>query len=278
MNPYLKTLRIKHWVKNLFLFAAPFFGGRLFEESTLHLALPAFLSFSFAASSVYVFNDIQDIERDKFHPEKKKKPITTGEISKTSAYIIAFSFMIISLTISYIISTNYSYFVLLYIVIHVFYSIYLKQIPIIDIFCIASGFVIRVFAGGEAFKIEVSRWLFLTMFMISLVLAIGKRLSEVKELKENATTHRKSLGQYSERFLKDALVISASASLICYALYTVEQSINLVFTLPVVTFGLLRYLMIVDRGFGDPTEALTRDKYLIITVIIWLLLVGVLKY
>lgn len=278
MTPYLKALRIKHWVKNLFLFSAPFFGGRLFEEQTLNLALPVFLSFSFGASSVYVFNDIQDIERDRIHPMKREKPIIKGEISKVSAYIFAFSLMLVSLLISYKISINYFYFVGLYIIIHVFYSVYLKKIPIVDIFCIASGFVIRVFAGGEAFNTEVSKWLFLTMFMISLGLATGKRLSEVKELKEDANIHRTSLKHYSENFLKDTLLVSASASLICYGLYTIEQSVNLVYTLPVVTFGLLRYLMIADKGFGDPTDALTRDGYLFITVILWLFLVWALRY
>lgn len=252
------------------MFSAPFFGGRLFEESILNLAFPTFISFSFCSSSVYIFNDIQDIERDRYHPKKKNKPITTGEISKTSAYIISFSLMVISLLISYRITKNYFYFVCLYMFIHIFYSTYLKKLPIIDIFCIASGFVIRVFAGGEAFNIEVSRWLFLTMFMISLVLATGKRLSEIKELKEDATMHRKSLQHYSEGFLKDALIVSSSSSLICYALYTVEQSVNLVFTLPVVTFGLLRYLMITDKGLGDPTDALTKDWCLVVTVVVWL--------
>lgn len=278
MTPYLKTLRIKHWVKNFFLFAAPFFGGRLFEESILFLALPAFLSFSFAASSVYVFNDIQDIEKDRFHPKKSKRPIASGQINKTSAYMLSFFLMLISLILSFKIGSYFFYFIILYLFIQISYSIYLKTAPILDIFCIASGFVIRVLAGGAAFDVEVSRWLLLTMFMISLVLATGKRLGEVSMLNEKIVEHRKSLNKYSISTLKEILIISSSAALIAYSLYTVEQFHRLIYTIPVVTFGLFRYLMISKQGIGDPTEAMTKDKWLAVTILLWVFIVWLIRY
>lgn len=154
----------------------------------------------------------------------------------------------------------------------------MKDIAILDIFCIAIGFVIRVMAGGKAFHIDVSPWLFATMFMISLVLASGKRLSETRLLPDNASHHRNSLNDYSEGFLKDILIISSGTAIVTYALYTVEQSQELIFTIPVVVFGLFRYLRLANSGIGDATEALMKDFQLAITVIVWLGLVAILRY
>ncbi|NWF97488.1 MAG: decaprenyl-phosphate phosphoribosyltransferase [Nitrospirae bacterium] len=278
MISYLKVLRIKHWIKNLFLFAAPFFGGKLFEESTLHLALPAFISFSFCASSIYIFNDIRDIERDRVHPEKRNRPIASGKIRKNIAYLLSAFLFSISLILSFKIGFYFFYFIILYFLVQVGYSIYLKTIPILDIFCIASGFVIRVLAGSAAFNVEPSRWLLLTMFMISLVLATGKRLGEVSLLEDKIAEHRNSLNSYSISTLNEILVISSSAALIAYSLYTVEQFRKLIYTVPVVTFGLFRYLMISKQGMGDPTKAMTHDKLLAATILIWLLLVWYMRY
>jgi len=278
MISYLKVLRIKHWIKNLFLFAAPFFGGKLFEESTLHLALPAFISFSFCASSIYIFNDIRDIERDRVHPEKRNRPIASGKIRKNIAYLLSAFLFSISLILSFKIGFYFFYFIILYFLVQVGYSIYLKTIPILDIFCIASGFVIRVLAGSAAFNVEPSRWLLLTMFMISLVLATGKRLGEVSLLEDKIAEHRNSLNSYSISTLNEILVISSSAALIAYSLYTVEQFHKLIYTVPVVTFGLFRYLMISKQGMGDPTKAMTHDKLLAATILIWILLVWYMRY
>ena len=278
LTGYIKELRIKHWVKNLFLFAAPFFGGVLFKDSTLYLALPAFVSFSLCASAGYIINDIVDIKIDLLHPKKSRRPVASGAISKNNAVLIALMLTVISLFISFRISPNFFGFIVLYLLIQTAYSIYLKRIAVADIFCIASGFVIRVLAGGAAFNVEVSRWLLLTMFMISLVLAAGKRLGEVRLLNERAEAHRKSLDVHFISTLNEILLISSAGSLIAYSLYTVEQFPNLIYTVPVVTFGLFRYLLISKKGGGDPTEALTGDKWLALTVLLWLFMTGFLRY
>ena len=275
---YFTLLRPKHWVKNLFLFAAPFFGGTLFSKTTLLISLPAFMAFSLCASAVYIFNDIQDVEYDRFHPKKKKRPVASGSISKGNALFFSLILSMISLVLSYEISSVFLCFLLSYLAIQVIYSLFLKNMAVLDIFCIASGFVIRVLAGGSAFHVEVSRWLLLTMFMISLVLASGKRLAEVRLLQEKAEEHRKSLDVYSVATLNEILLISSTGSLMAYALYTVEQFPNLIYSVPVVTFGLFRYLLISKKGGGDPTEALTGDKWLAAIVIVWLLMIGVLRY
>lgn len=278
LTDYIRELRIKHWVKNLFLFAAPFFGGVLFKDSTLYLALPAFVSFSLCASAVYIINDIVDIKTDLHHPKKSRRPIASGAISRKNAVLIALMLTVTSSFMSFRISPTFFALIALYFLIQTAYSIYLKHIAVADIFCIASGFVIRVLAGGAAFNVEVSRWLFLTMFMIALMLAAGKRIGEAVLLNENAQAHRKSLDKNFIKTLNEIFLISAAGSLIAYALYTIEQSPKLIYTVPVVTFGLFRYLLISKKGGGDPTDALTGDKWLALTVLLWLFMTGYLRY
>jgi decaprenyl-phosphate phosphoribosyltransferase len=275
---YLFLLRPKHWIKNLFLFAAPFFGGTLFSEAVLRTALPAFIAFSLCASAGYILNDVSDTESDKLHAKKKTRAIASGTIRKGNAWILSVIVGIVSLITAFRISLVFLFFILLYFSIQLTYSLYLKHIPIVDIFCIASGFVIRVLAGGAAFDVAVSQWLLLTMFMISLVLAAGKRIGEVNTLNEKAEEHRKSLVYYSLVSLNEILLIASAASLIAYALYTIEQFRSLVYTVPIVTFGLFRYIMLSKQGLGDPTDAMTRDKWLALTVVLWLFLVGLIRY
>lgn len=275
---YLKLLRPRHWLKNLFLFAAPFFGGALLQEDVLLLAFPVFLSFSLSASSIYIFNDIVDRDKDRLHPQKRLRPIASGTITPGKAVFLMLFLSGPSLYLSFMIQKSFFLYIVLYLLIQVAYSIKFKNIAILDIFCIAAGFVIRVMAGGEAFQVRVSPWLFSTMFMISLVLATGKRISESEELRDNASLHRESLNHYTRGLLKNMLIISSSASIICYALYTIEQSRELVYTLPIVTFGLFRYLMVSEKGLGDATDAMLTDRQLSVTVILWLVMVWLLRY
>ena len=278
LKNYLSLLRPKHWIKNLFLFAAPFFGGTLLSETTVKLALPAFVAFSLSASAGYILNDVSDVENDKLHDKKKKRAIASGSVRKENAWIFAVLLGISSLIIAFKISLLFLFFIIFYFSIQITYSLYLKEIPIVDIFCIASGFVLRVLAGGAAFNVTVSQWLLITMFMISLVLAAGKRIGEVNTLHEKVEEHRKSLSYYSRSTLNEILSIASAASLIAYALYTIEQAYNLVYTVPIVTFGLFRYIMLSKQGLGDPTDAMTKDKWLTGTVVTWLLLVWVIRY
>lgn len=275
----IKVLRIRHWIKNFLLFAAPFFAGTLFANETLMMALPVFLAFSFCASSIYIFNDINDYQKDRLHPEKKYRPIASNRISMTQASLLSIVMIVPSLILSYSIAPDFFYLITGYVIIQVAYSLYLKNIAVIDIFCIAMGFVIRVLAGGAAFGVEVSHWLMLSMFMISLVLASGKRLSEVSLLHENASRHRKSLeNTASVSTLGEILIISSASSLIAYALYTVEMYQNLIYTIPIATFGLFRYIVLSKQAMGNPTQALTKDKWLIMTIVMWLFFVWFIRY
>ena len=275
---HIKILRIRHWIKNLLLFAAPFFGGNLFLDKTVLMALPVFLAFSCCASAAYIFNDIRDYKKDRLHPVKKERPIASNGISIPQSSLLAISLLVSSLILSYSIAPAFFYLMLSYIFIQIAYSLRLKDIAVVDIFCIASGFVIRVLAGGAAFHVEVSPWLLLTMFMISLVLASGKRIGEASLLNGDAVRHRKSLEHSYVSSLNEILLISSASSLIAYALYTVEMYQSLVYTIPIATFGLFRYMVLSKQGMGDPTEALTKDRWLAVTVIVWLVAVGLIRY
>jgi 4-hydroxybenzoate polyprenyltransferase len=274
----LKLLRPRHWIKNLFIFAPPFFADRLFSIINIRLCLLTFIGFSLAASSIYILNDIRDYKNDIFHPEKKKRPIAAGIVNRTTALIISGVLAVIAIIIASMAGRLFLYFVILYMLIQIAYSLFIKEMAIGDIFSIASGFVIRVLAGTVAFDITPSKWLMLTMFMISTVLAVGKRFQEITLLNDNAHLHRKTSLKYSKELLNEYLMISSGASLIAYSMYTIEQLNMMVYTVPVVMFGLFRYLMVSKLGLGDPTEALTKDKVLAVTVIIWLVLVGIIIY
>ncbi|MFQ5560639.1 MAG: decaprenyl-phosphate phosphoribosyltransferase, partial [Nitrospinota bacterium] len=273
MKNFFALLRPKHWTKNLFVLAAPFFGGQLANRDVL-LGLPvAFACFSLCAGAVYILNDLKDLKQDRLHPEKKKRPLASGKILKKDAVFVMGILFLVSLGASFFISFSFFCWVFLYAFIQTAYSFSLKHVPLIDIFCIAAGFIIRIFAGGAAFEIEVSSWLFITMLMISLMLAAGKRGSETALLQNRVTEHRRSLSRDFSSTLHEILLISSSTSLMAYSLYTVEQSPELIYTVPVVTFGLFRYLMLAKTGLGDPTSALTKDRCLGGTVLIWLTLV-----
>ncbi|MCI4624575.1 MAG: decaprenyl-phosphate phosphoribosyltransferase [Candidatus Magnetoovum sp. WYHC-5] len=275
---YVTLLRPKHWIKNLLIFAAPFFAGVVFQSRSLFHAIPSFFAFCACASTVYIINDIVDRKKDSFHPKKKSRPIACGCVSIREALVLAALLFMLTIIVAYMMGLQFLFYTLLYLVIQAGYTFYLKDRALVDIFAIASGFVIRVMAGGAAFDIVVSNWLLLTMFMVSLMLASGKRLGEVYLLTVNADVHRKSLSEYTKSTLKEILVISSSSSLIAYALYTIEESPQLIYTVPVATFGLFRYLMVSKIGFGDPTDALFSDKWLLITLILWMALVAIIRY
>ncbi|MBF0568718.1 MAG: decaprenyl-phosphate phosphoribosyltransferase [Nitrospirae bacterium] len=278
LNNIIRLLRPKHWVKGMFLFAAPFFGGELLSWGTLSAAPIAFLAFSFAASASYIINDIADRKTDRLHPDKRQRPIASGEVSIATGTAIVALLLTVSAAMSYFINYTFLAYIIVYLSIQTFYSMSFKNTAVLDIFCIASGFVVRVLAGGAAFAVPISDWLFLSMFMISLMLATGKRIGEAKLLHENAAAHRESLTGFTPGLLNDILLITAAASLVFYAMYTIEQYKNFLYTVPVVTFGLFRYLMLAKEGRGDPTDAMTGDRLLSLTVILWLLSVGIIRY
>lgn len=270
---YLKILRLHQWLKNLMLFFPPFLGGALLQPGMLSRGVVPFLAFSFASSAVYVFNDIMDLERDREHPEKSCRPLASGIINKTQAVALMVVLLLGGVFLGGQTSSRFLLFILLYLLISALYSLGLKNRPIADIFCITSGFVLRLYAGGLVFGVLVSDWLFLTVFLLALFLSVGKRYSESLSLGEDAGKHRRALEAYPDGFLEGSMYMAGAAVLVTYSMYVVNKPL-LVYTVPLCMFGLLRYLFCVKSGRnGDPTQALLRDGPLLAIGIFWVLMV-----
>ena len=278
MLKYVSLLRPHQWIKNLLLLFPPFFGGTILDQELVTKLFPALFAFCTAASASYIINDVRDVEKDKKHAIKRDRAIANGDISAGAALLLAFILFLTALVTSFIFSPGFGAYLSVYLIISLSYTFFLKDIVIIDIFFISFGFLIRVLAGGEAFGTEVSSWLFMTVFLVSLFLATGKRAGELISMGDDAGDHRRSLAAYSISFLEGTLWFSASAALVTYGLYTLEQQSGLFYTVPLAAFGLLRYIYIVKEGRGDPTDALLKDPQLLAVGIIWAIVIGMIVY
>ncbi|MEO5357965.1 MAG: UbiA family prenyltransferase [Nitrospirae bacterium YQR-1] len=250
----------------------------IFIKQNIPVSILSLISFSFASSAMYIFNDLRDCKADTLHPQKAQRPLASGGISKSEAAWLIAGLTIMSVVCSLFLNNGVTVCLCLYLILQFGYSMYFKHIAVLDLFFIASGFVLRVFAGGAAYNVEISKWLFLTMFMVSLTLAAGKRIAETAFLELDAAKHRRVLSLYPSGLLNEVLIITSSSALICYMLYTIEQQSRLVFTVPVVTFGLIRYMALSKVNQGDPTDALAHDPQLAVTVVVWLALVALFRY
>jgi len=283
-----KLYRIPQWIKNLFVFVPLIFSKHLFDQNYFLSASLAFLIFCFASSFVYIINDIVDVESDKLHRTKKNRPIAAGLITRANAMNSAIGFIILIL----ILMQNFNFYFMIsvstFLILNVLYSFFLKNIVLLDIFSIAAGFMIRVFAGAFAINVEISSWLILTTMFISLFLAVMKRRSELSlvENTEFAAT-RKVLGQYSKSFTDQMGTIASAGVIVCYALYTVSertvsvfQTDKLIYTTPFVVFGIFRYMYLVyiNKKGENTTQLLITDPAMIINVILYLLTTTLIIY
>uniref|UniRef100_A0A831UFQ6 Decaprenyl-phosphate phosphoribosyltransferase n=1 Tax=Geobacter metallireducens TaxID=28232 RepID=A0A831UFQ6_GEOME len=276
---YVKLLRPQQWLKNLMLFFPPFLAGSLLDPQVSVNGVPALVAFCLASSAGYILNDILDLDNDRLHPLKRHRPLSAGSIKPvTAATLAAVLFFGAAGIAASNLSLRFLLFLLLYLLITVTYSLKVKNIPLLDVFCIATGFLIRLLAGGEAFAVPVSDWLFLTVFLLALFLSIGKRLTEKCSLGSDAERHRKSLSGYPEGFLEGAMYLTGGAVLVTYSLYTISRG-QLLHTVPLCCFGLLRYIMRVKTGrSGDPTESLLKDPALLLISFFWVISISVLVY
>ena len=271
---WISLLRPHQWLKNLMLFFPPFLGGTLLQEGTALQGVVPFIVFSLASSSGYIINDLMDCEKDRNHPRKVNRPLASGKISPAVAQLFAIVLAVTAVILGISISSSFVVLVILYLIVSVGYSCCLKNIPVVDLFCIATGFLFRLMAGGTAFTIRVSEWLFLSVLLLALFLSAGKRLSEKQLLADSADDHRKVLAHYPEGFLDGVLFMTGSAVLVTYTMYTLSHS-TLLYTVPLCCFGLLRYIFRVKTGQGgDPTESLLRDPWLLVVGVGWSVMVG----
>lgn len=272
----LKVLRIHQWLKNLMIYFPPFLGGTFFTTCLVPRALLPFIAFCAASSATYILNDLFDRENDRHHPDKCMRPIAAGRISVFSAKLLAGFLLLCSIFIAWNVSNRFLLMLVLYGVVSIAYSARLKDVVLVDIFCISAGFLLRLQAGGAAFNVSISEWLFLSVFLLSLFLSSGKRLAEKQHLGDVAHHHRKALTAYPKGFLDGTMYMTGSSVLVTYTMYAISrQSSFLLYSVPLCYFGLLRYILRVQSGKGgDPTESLTRDLPLMVVSVVWMGLVG----
>ena len=288
----LKLIRPHQWLKNVFVMIPMFFGGSLLDPSDIRASVVTFFAFSFIASSVYCFNDIIDVEADRRHPVKCKRPIASGAISVRSAWALMALMFLLSVgtvclldTYSHVI--NVGLVILIYYILNILYCSKLKQYAIVDVCIIAFGFVLRVLAGGFATDIALSKWLVLMTFLLTLFLSFAKRRDDVLRMNETGEPPRKNTIRYNLTFINQAITITASVTLVCYIMYTVSPEVvnrfhsDLLYLPSVfVLLGLLRYIQItvVDKRSGDPTKMMLRDRFTQCVVLLWALTFLVLIY
>lgn len=264
MKNYLNLIRVKHWIKNFLIFFPMIFSKSINIENFVISTL-GFFAFSLASSYIYIINDLNDIEKDKLHPRKKLRPLPSGMIKCKTAKILSYFLLIISLLINLTIEnklfTTSICLLITYILINLVYSIKLKNVAIIDVLLLASGFVLRVYYGAALLNISVSDWLFLTVLSASLFLGLGKRK---KELIANNEV-RQVLKEYNEAFLDKFQHIFVTLTLTFYSLWVIEQKTKyMIITIPIIIIIFMKYSLIVEtQEEGDPTTILFSDKILV---------------
>ena len=280
MQVYLSLIRVQSWIKNLFLIAPLVFSFNLFNTSLYPALVAGFFAFCFLSSSVYVFNDVIDVDSDKLHPRKKKRPLPSGRINITTAVSIGvFCFLIAALLAFVVGNRSFTLALLCYLAINVAYILKLKQLSLVDCFCIASGFVIRVLAGCYAIGVMPSDWIVVVTFFLALFLAFNKRKSELVLLDKNSQHHRVALSGYSIKTLEVYIYLCAAICITAYLMYTLTSTSipatlhdPLKYSAFFVVFGLFRYIQINDvekAEDGDPTVVFYKDQYLQIAILLW---------
>jgi len=274
----IKTIRPHQWVKNVFIFTALIFSEHLFEQVYLLKTFYAFLIFSFVSGCVYIFNDIVDYEKDKVHPIKAKRPIASDQLPRVTALIFAIILLSSSLSFAYVIRIDFFIILLVYLTINFFYTIKLKEIILIDVFSIASGFILRVVSGAVIINVPISRWFIVCTLALALFLGFAKRRHEVVLLGKAGTGHRLVLAEYSRRFLDQIITILSTSIIVSYLLYTIDPDTiykfgtdRLIFTSIFVFYGVFRYMYLIDknRGTGDPSKVVFTDPGIAISVALW---------
>ncbi len=279
---WLRAMRPKQWVKNVLVLAAPLASGRLFEPSVLVASLWAFVAFSLVSASIYLINDIRDVEADRLHPKKRFRPIAAGELRPSAAYMLAAVCLAGSLSLGFWVNVMLGATLVVYWVLQVGYSLFLKHQPIIDLAMVAAGFLLRAVAGGVASGLPLSQWFLLVASFGSLFMVAGKRYSEIKEVGAEAGT-RASLERYSESYLREVWSVSIAVVVMSYSLWAFEQSYAQPFGVPWTaisiapfTLAVLRYAMKIDQGeAGEPEDVVMSDRILQVLAVLWVIPVGV---
>jgi 4-hydroxybenzoate polyprenyltransferase len=274
-----KSLRPQQWIKNLFIFAPLIFSRNIFNGPLLVKTIEAFAAFCLISSAHYIFNDLRDLEEDRWHPVKSKRPLASGRLQKGPAVVALLVFGAAGLALAAAINVPFLLIAAGYLVLQTTYSMWLKHVVILDVFVVAGGFLIRVVAGGLAIKVEISSWLLICTILLALFLAMGKRRYELVLLDKDAASHRPILKEYNTYLLDQMISVVTASTLLAYCLYTISAETvakfgtrNLIFTVPFVLYGIFRYLYLIHQKAegGTPEALIIRDKPLLLDIFLWI--------
>jgi 4-hydroxybenzoate polyprenyltransferase len=283
----VKLARPTQWLKNGLLLAALIFSAEIRSTTKLSAALMAMALFCLLSSAVYTFNDLFDREQDKQHPLKKERPIASGQVPSTLA--VAMVLILLSAGLVGAWTVNFEFFIVavLFVVLNFMYTLWLKNIVIVDVMSVAISFVMRALAGAYAIAVPASKWMLINTLFLALFLGFGKRRHELVLLEAGATAHRRILGRYSPYLLDQLISLVTASVVVMYMLYTFSTEVtaklgteNLYLTIPFVVYGIFRYLYLIhkeERG-GSPTEVLISDMPILISVVLWIITLILLLY
>jgi 4-hydroxybenzoate polyprenyltransferase len=287
LSSLIKTMRLRQWTKNGFIFFGLIFDKQLFLVAPFLRTVAGFFLFCLISSAVYLFNDIADVEADRSHPEKKFRPIASGRLPIRVAWVAALILTVVALPLGYVLSPFFALILVAYLLINLLYSRWLKHIPVLDVLIISSGFVLRVAAGVILISpVErFSPWLYMITILFSLYLGFGKRRAEMNLLAQDASIHRKVFDGYTIPLLDQYITIVSGMTIVAYSLYTfsapnLPENHAMMLTIPFVVYGIFRYLQLiqVSHAAGAPDEVALKDRPLQITVLLWGLTVMAIFY
>ena len=284
---YIQLLRPKQWIKNLFVFVPLFFAGQFTALEKLPPLVLGMLAFSFVASGIYVLNDYRDRAVDRLHPEKCKRPLASGAIPTSQALGLMSVCLILGIALALVVQTTFLCLLGLYVVLNLGYSFGLKNVPILDICIIASGFVLRTLSGGVIVEILVSQWLVVMIFLLSLFLGLAKRRDDLLIRDTSHKDVRQVVKYYNHDFLNACIVMVSGIIIVAYLMYTLSPQVmerlgtyHLYYTGLFVIAGIMRYLQLIymDNDTGSPTEVLYKDRFIQLTILLWILSFFVIIY
>lgn len=284
---YIKLLRPKDWIKNLFLFIPLFFAGEFFNFGKIIFLAFGTFAFSCIASAIYIINDCRDVFEDQRHPEKCKRPIASGEATRKKAAVIFCLLIILGFYPAWRLNVDFCVILLGYFILNITYTFLLKKIPIVDILMLAIGFVLRITAGAIIGEVFLSEWIIIMVFLLALFLGIGKRRDDMLLKLSSGLDMRQSSKGYNLEFLNVLLAVICGVIIVAYLMYTVSHDVinrlgtpYLYYTCLFVVAGIMRYLQIifVAGNSGSPTDVLYRDRFIQVTLLLWVMSFAIIIY
>ena len=285
--PLIQSLRPKQWTKNILLFAGVIFSVHLFQIESLFRAAAGFVLFCILSSAEYLINDLMDLEKDRAHPVKSKRPLASGKVSIPLVIVTALILFGGGLYASFLLETGFGWIALSYSLMILAYSLFLKRVVILDVIIVALGFVLRAIAGAVVIRVSISSWLLVCAVFLAMFLVLSKRRHELVLLGGDATAHRKILSEYTPYLLDQMVAVVTASTVMAYALYTTASETvekfgtrNLIFTLPFVLYGIFRYLYLVHQKNlgGSPELILLKDRPMQLNILLYIFMVGFILY